>query len=77
MRPELLRIEGDQLNSTSRWLVVLGYYGSYVVNDANGNEASGMGSSIPYAVLPPSYSLTGGTRAFGILVEFEDLRGYV
>ncbi len=64
---------GSYTNNTASYLVVYGYDGAYVVNDPSGNETSGMSSSIPYAVVPPNYTLTGGTRFWGFLVEMQEL----
>ncbi len=64
----IYRNSGSYTNKTDEFLVILGYTGSYVVNDQNGNEISGMSSGIPYAVVAPNYTLSGGTRFWGVFV---------
>lgn len=69
--------KGDLTNKTDQYYVLLGYYGSYVVNDNQGNQADTVINAIPAAVIPPGYALTGGTRGYGIYVDIGNLAEWI
>jgi len=64
----IYRNSGNYTNKTDEFLVILGYTGSYTVLDPNGNEISGMASGIPYAIVAPNCTLSGGTRFWGVFI---------
>lgn len=71
---QFIKINGDYSNNTDYWLYVFGFSGTYSIKDSNGTTIGTLLSVIPCGVIPPNFSLEGGTNFYGILIKFEDIR---
>lgn len=67
------RFDSSLTNNTDDFLIVLGYNGSFIIKDPEGNQADSLFTAIPAGIVPPGYSLSGGTRGYGVFVKPGDL----
>lgn len=70
---QFIHANGNFTNKTGYWIYIIGYTGSYTISDPNNTAIGSLISSIPAGLIPPDYTLSGGTNFYGILIKFEDL----